>query len=112
MIDEQGFLYIVERKKDMIIVSGFNVYPIEVENVISHHPDVQEVAVVGLRDKEGLEIIKACIVKRNPNLTRNEIIEYCKTYLTPYKVPKIVEFTDAIPKSQIGKVLKRELRNH
>lgn len=111
-IDEQGFLFIVERKKDMIIISGFNVYPIEIENVIARHPDVQEVAVIGLRDNEGQEIVKACIVKRTPNLTRHEIIDYCKTYLTPYKVPKIVEFMDVLPKSQIGKVLKRELKNY
>lgn len=108
-IDEQGYLSIVDRKKDMIIISGFNVYPIEIENVIASHPRVQEVAVIGVRDKQGNEIIKAFIVKKGA-LTRNKIIAYCKAYLTPYKIPHIVTFVDSLPKSNVGKVLKRALR--
>lgn len=109
-VDEAGFLHIIDRKKDMINISGFNVYPIDIENVISQHPDVLEVGVVGVRDKEGQEIIKACIVRRDPRLTRNAILAHCKLYLTGYKIPKIIEFMESLPKSNVGKVLKRELR--
>lgn len=109
-MDERGFLTIVDRKKDIIIISGFNVYPIEIERIIEKHPDVQEAAVVGILDKEGLEIIKASIVRRNSRLTRDIIIAYCKQYLTPYKIPKIIEFVESLPKSNVGKVLKRMLR--
>ncbi len=109
-MDEAGFLSIVDRKKDTIIISGFNVYPIEIEQVIEKHPDVQEVAVVGISGKEGQEIIKAYIIRQDITLTRNEIIEHCKKYLTAYKIPKIIEFVESLPKSNVGKVLKRKLR--
>lgn len=111
-VDEQGFLSIIERKKDMIIVSGFNVYPIEVETVIASHPDVQEVAVLGIKEADGQEIIKACIIKNTSSLTRDQIIKHCQAYLTHYKVPKTIEFVDNIPKSPIGKVLKKDLRGY
>ncbi len=110
-IDKQGFLYLIDRQKDMIIISGFNVYPIDVENVIASHPDVQEVAVFGIKDIEGQEIIKACIVRRKPTLTRAQIIAHCQVYLTPYKIPKIIDFVASLPRSPIGKVLKKELKN-
>lgn len=109
-IDSDGFLSIVDRKKDMIIVSGFNIYPSEVEAVLLKHPDIQEAAVVGVLDKDGLEIVKACIVLRRPKLNRQDVIAYCKTYLSSYKIPRIIEFRDSLPKSNVGKVLKRELR--
>lgn len=109
-IDADGFLSIVDRKKDMIIVSGFNIYPSEVEAVLLKHPDIQEAAVVGVLDKDGLEIVKACIVLRRPKLNRQDVIAYCKTYLSAYKIPRIIEFRDSLPKSAVGKVLKRELR--
>ncbi len=109
-MNEKGFITIVDRKKDMIIISGFNVYPIEIEHVIEQHPDVQEVAVVGIKDNNGQEIIKACIVPLKPTLSRQAIIAHCKQYLTPYKIPKIVQFYDSLPKSTVGKVLKRALR--
>lgn len=108
-IDEQGFLYMLERAKDIIIISGFNVYPAEIEQILIKHPDILEVAVVGLHRQEGETVIKACIVKRNPDLTREHVIAYCKMYLTAYKIPKIIEFYDSLPKSHIGKILKREL---
>lgn len=109
-IDEKGFITIVDRKKDMIIISGFNVYPIEIEHVIEQHPEVKEVAVVGIKDVHGQEIIKACIVPFTQTLTRQAIIAHCQQYLTPYKIPKIVEFFDTLPKSTVGKILKRTLK--
>ena len=96
----------------MIIVSGFNVYPIEVETVIASHPDVQEVAVLGIKEADGQEIIKACIIKNTSSLTRDQVIKHCQAYLTHNKVPKIIEFVDNIPKSPIGKVLKKDLRGY
>lgn len=109
-MDEKGFVYIVDRKKDMIIVSGFNVYPNEVEAVISELDGVLEVGVVGLPHKTSGEIIKACIVKNDPNITEQDIIDHCRQHLTGYKIPKQIEFTDELPKTNVGKILRRALR--
>ena len=109
-MDEQGFLYLVDRKKDMIVVSGFNVYPNEVEQVIGMHPGVLEVGVVGVVDEESGERVKACIVRKDPNLTSEQIIAHCREHLTAYKVPKIVEFFDELPKTNVGKIMRRSLK--
>jgi long-chain acyl-CoA synthetase len=109
-IDEKGFIYLVDRKKDLIIISGFNVYPNEVEKVISMHPDVAEVGVIGVTDNYGNEQIKAYVVKRNPSLTSDQIITFCREHLTPYKIPKIIEFYSDLPKTNVGKILRRALR--
>ena len=110
-IDHAGFLYLVDRKKDLIVVSGFNVYPNELEQVLSLHQGIQEAGVVGILDHEGNERVKACIVKKDQSLTSRDIITYCRAHLAAYKVPKIIEFYDSLPKSNIGKVLRRELKN-
>lgn len=109
-MDDQGFIYIVDRKKDMIIVSGFNVYPNEVEDVIASHPGVLEVGVIGMPSEQTGEVVKAFIVKKDPNLTEQEILDYAHQKLTRYKVPKIVEFRSELPKSNVGKILRRKLR--
>jgi len=109
-MDEEGFIYLVDRKKDMLLVSGFNVYPNEVEQVISMHPGVLEVGVVGIPDEESGERVKACIVKKDPNLTVEEVIAYCREHLTAYKIPKVVEFFNELPKTNVGKILRRALK--
>ncbi len=109
-IDEKGFIRIVDRKKDMILVSGFNVYPNEIEDVIAAHPDVMEVAAVGVADEHSGEAVKVFIVPRNPSLTREAVIAHCKTSLTAYKVPHLIEFRSELPKTNVGKVLRRLLR--
>ncbi len=107
---EKGFLKIVDRKKDMILISGFNVYPNEVEEVLASHPKVLEVAAVGVPDEKSGEVVKAFIVKKDPSLTEDEVIEYAKKDLTKYKVPKFVEFRSELPKTNVGKILRRALR--
>lgn len=109
-IDESGFVYLVDRRKDMIVVSGFNVYPNEVEQVITMHPGVLEVGVIGVNNDTSGEKVKACIVKKEHTVTKDQIIAHCREHLTAYKVPKIVEFYDELPKSSVGKVLRRALR--
>lgn len=109
-IDEKGFVYLVDRKKDMVVVSGFNVYPNEVEQVIGMMPGVLEVGVVGVPDEHSGEVVKACIVKRDPSLTAEEVIAHCREHLTAYKIPKIVEFYNDLPKTNVGKILRRALR--
>ncbi|RUQ88363.1 long-chain-fatty-acid--CoA ligase [Legionella septentrionalis] len=109
-VDEKGFVYLVDRKKDMILVSGFNVYPNEVEQVISMQPGVLEVGVIGVQEEDASEKVKACIVKRDPNLTADEVISHCRQHLTAYKIPKVVEFYNELPKSNVGKILRRALR--
>jgi long-chain acyl-CoA synthetase len=109
-IDINGFLYVVDRKKDMILVSGFNVYPNEIENVLDEHPDILEAGVIGVPDEKSGEAVKAFIVKKNPLLTEENVHEYCKFNLTGYKRPKYIEFVDKLPKSPVGKILHRELR--
>ena len=110
-MDEEGYIYLVDRKKDMIVVSGFNVYPNEVEQVIGMHPGVLEVGIVGVSDQESGERVKACIVKKDPNLTSEEIIAHCREHLAAYKVPKIIEFFNELPKTNVGKILRRALKD-
>jgi long-chain acyl-CoA synthetase len=111
VMDERGYTKIVDRKKDMILVSGFNVYPNEIEDVIASHPGVLECAVIGVPDAKSGETVKAFVVKKDPNLTAEEIIKFCATQLTNYKVPKQVEFRTDLPKTNVGKILRRELRD-
>ncbi len=110
-MDEQGFFYIVDRKKDMILVSGFNVYPNEVEDVIATHAGVLEVAAVGVPDEKSGEAVKVVIVKKDPALTAEDVRAHCKANMTGYKLPKYVEFRTELPKSNVGKILRRELRD-
>ncbi|WP_415906189.1 AMP-binding protein [Neptuniibacter sp. QD72_48] len=109
-IDEEGYFRIVDRAKDMIIVSGFNVYPNEVEDVITQHPDVVECAAIGIPDDKTGEIVKVFVVSNNPDLSREDVRDWCKDKLTRYKVPKQVEFAEDLPKSNVGKVLRRLLK--
>ncbi|KHN56151.1 long-chain fatty acid--CoA ligase [Pectobacterium fontis] len=109
--DDEGFLKVIDRKKDMILVSGFNVYPTEIEDVISRHPKVSESAVVGVENEISGEAVKAFVVKRDNSLTKEELITHCRRNLTGYKVPKEIEFCDDLPKSNVGKILRRELRD-
>jgi long-chain acyl-CoA synthetase len=106
-----GYTKIVDRKKDMILVSGFNVYPNEIEEVIASHPGVLECAVIGVEDSRSGEAVKAFVVKKDPNVTAEDIIKYCGTQLTNYKVPKQIEFRTGLPKTNVGKILRRELRD-
>jgi len=106
-----GFIKIVDRKKDMILVSGFNVYPNEVEDVIASHPGVLECAVIGVPDAKSTEAVKAFVVKKDPNVTAEDIIKFCATQLTGYKMPKHIEFRTDLPKTNVGKILRRALRD-
>ena len=108
--DERGFVYLVDRKKDMILVSGFNVYPSEIEEVVSAHPDVLEVGAIGVLDDQSGEAVKIIVVKRSPGLTEESLDEYCRANLAAYKCPKQVVFVNDLPKSNVGKILRRELR--
>lgn len=108
--DDDGFFRIVDRKKDMILVSGFNVYPNEIEEVVASHPKVLEVAAIGVPHDSSGEAVKVVLVKKDDSLTEKEVIEYCRENLTAYKVPKLVEFRDELPKTNVGKILRRELR--
>ena len=110
IFDIDGFLKIVDRKKEMVLVSGFNVYPNEVEHVISSHPKVLEVGVIGVSDEKTTEAVKAVIVKKDDSLTPQEIKDFCKEKLTNYKCPKHVGFTDELPKSNVGKILRRIIK--
>ena len=111
VMSADGYTKIVDRKKDMILVSGFNVYPNEIEEVIASHPGVLECAVIGVQDAKSGEAVKAFVVKKDPNLTAEDIIKFCATQLTGYKVPKQIEFRTALPKTNVGKILRRELRD-
>jgi len=110
-MDEAGFFRIVDRLKDMILVSGFNVYPNEVESIIAGHEGVLEVGVIGIPDGKRGEVVKAVIVRKDPSLTEAEVIEHCRKGLTAYKVPRVVEFRAELPKTNVGKILRRELRD-
>ena len=110
MMHEDGFFQIVDRKKDMILVSGFNVYPNEIEEVVAGHPKVLEVAAVGIPDDKSGEVVKLFVVKKDNSLTEKELIEYCRSNMTGYKVPKQVEFRKELPKTNVGKILRRALR--
>lgn len=110
-INKDGFVYIVDRKKDMILVSGFNVYPNEIEEVVVGHDDVLEAAAIGIPDQKSGEAVKVYAVKKGGNLTSEELISYCRQHLTGYKVPKNIEFRDELPKTNVGKILRRALRD-
>jgi len=111
VMDADGYTKIVDRKKDMILVSGFNVYPNEIEEVIASHAGVLECAVIGVEDAKSGEAVKAFIVRKDPALTAEEVIKFCHTQLTAYKVPKHIEFRTSLPKTNVGKILRRELRD-
>jgi long-chain acyl-CoA synthetase len=110
-MDEQGYFYIVDRKKDMILVSGFNVYPNEIEDVIATMPGVLEVAAVGVPDEKSGEAVKVVIVKKDESLTAEQVKAFCKEQLTGYKQPRLIEFRSELPKTNVGKILRRELRD-
>jgi long-chain acyl-CoA synthetase len=110
-MDEGGFVYIEDRKKDMILVSGFNVYPNEIESVVAAHPGVLEVAAVAQDDERSGEVVALFVVRKDPNLTEQQLIDYCRSELTGYKVPKHVYFRTELPKTNVGKILRRELRD-
>ena len=111
-VDEKGFFQIVDRKKDMILVSGFNVYPNEVEDVIVTHPKILEAAAIGVPHEKSGEVVKVFVVKKpGQEITEDEIMQFCKKELTGYKCPKMVEFRDELPKSNVGKILRKDLRN-
>jgi long-chain acyl-CoA synthetase len=111
VVDERGYFRIVDRKKDMILVSGFNVYPNEVEDVLTQMPGVLEAAAVGVSDAKTGEAVKVVIVKRDPGLSEADVRAYCEANLTGYKRPKVVEFRKDLPKTPVGKILRRELRD-
>lgn len=109
-VDKDGYVYIVDRKKDMILVSGFNVYPNEIEDVLATCDGILEAAAVGVPDESSGEAVKAFVVKKNPDLSEDDVIKHCREYLTRYKVPKLVEFRESLPKTNVGKILRKELR--
>jgi long-chain acyl-CoA synthetase len=111
VMDERGYVSIVDRKKDMVLVSGFNVYPNEVEGIVAMHPGVLECAVVGVPDEQTGEAVKLFVVKRDTSLTAEQIMEFCQSQLTAYKRPKQIEFRSELPKTNVGKILRRELRD-
>ncbi|PSJ80614.1 AMP-binding protein [Neisseria iguanae] len=111
VMDEKGWFKLVDRKKDLIVISGFNVYPNEIEEVIAHHDKVLEVACIGVPNEKTGEALKVFVVRKDNSLTDKELIDFCRTELTAYKVPKDIEFRDELPKSNVGKILRRELRN-
>ncbi len=110
-MDERGLSYIEDRKKDMILVSGFNVYPNEVEGVAAKMPEILEVAAVAQDDERSGEIVALFVVRKEPSLTAEQVIAFCKKELTGYKVPKVIYFRDELPKTNVGKILRRELRD-
>ena len=111
VMDARGYTKIVDRKKDMILVSGFNVYPNEIEGVIASHPGVLECACIGVPDAHSGEAVKLFVVRRDPTLTAEQLMNFCKEQFTAYKKPKYIEFRDELPKTNVGKILRRELRD-
>ena len=111
LMDEDGYFKIVDRKKDMILVSGFNVYPNEIEEVLSTHPKILESAAVGIKDSKSGEVVKVFVVKKDESLTEEEVLAHCRASMTGYKIPKLVEFRKDLPKTNVGKILRRELRD-
>ncbi len=109
-MDENGYVFLVDRQKDIILVSGFNVYPNEIEEVISQHPGVREVAAIGVPHERTGEAVKLYVEPKDPNLSAEELIKFAKQFLTSYKVPRLVEFREELPKSNVGKILRKELR--
>jgi long-chain acyl-CoA synthetase len=110
-MDADGYFRIVDRKKDMILVSGFNVYPNEIEEVMAQHPGVLEVAAIGVPDEKSGEVVKIFVVKKSETLTAQTLKEFAREKLTAYKVPKYIEFRTELPKSNVGKILRKELRS-
>jgi long-chain acyl-CoA synthetase len=110
-MDAQGRFYIVDRKKDMILVSGFNVYPNEIEGVVAMHSGVLEVAAIGVPDSKSGEVVKVFVVRKDPALTSAQVLAHCREQLTGYKIPKYVEFRNELPKTNVGKILRRELKD-
>ena len=111
-MDERGYFRITDRKKDMIIVSGFKVFPNQIEDVVAMHPGVAEVGAIGVPDERSGEAVKIVVVRKDPALTEQALLEHCRQHLTGYKIPKIVEFrTEPLPKSNLGKILRRQLRD-
>jgi long-chain acyl-CoA synthetase len=110
-MDANGFFYIVDRKKDMILVSGFNVFPNEIEDVVAGMPGILEVAAVGIPDEKSGEAVKLVVVKKDSSITADDIRSYCREELTGYKQPKVIEFRTELPKTNVGKILRRELRD-
>ena len=110
VVQADNYVRIVDRKKDMILVSGFNVYPNEVEDVVCRHPDIVEAAVIGVPEKESGEAVKLFVVKSRPTLSEQDILTYCREHLAGYKVPKFIEFRESLPKSNVGKILRKDLR--
>ena len=111
VMDEEGYTHIIDRKKDMILVSGFNVFPNELEQVVALCPGVLECAAVGVADDKQGEAIKVFVVRSDPSLTEDDVVRYCHEHLTGYKRPKYIEFRDELPKTNVGKILRRELRD-
>ena len=109
-VDHLGYVYLVDRKKDMILVSGFNVYPNEVEEAVAMHEGVGDVAAIGVADENSGEVVKIFVVRKDPNLTAEELIAHCRKHLTGYKVPKQVEFRADLPRTNVGKILRRALK--
>jgi long-chain acyl-CoA synthetase len=111
-MDERGFFKITDRKKDMIVVSGFKVFPNQIEDVVAMHPAVEEVAAIGVPDEKSGEVVKIVVVRRDAGLTQSQLIDHCRQFLTDYKLPKIIEFrTEPLPKTNLGKILRRQLRD-
>ena len=109
-VDKDGFITIVDRLKDMIIVSGFNVYPTELEQTLTSHPKIAQCAAIGAKDRKSGEVVKMFVVKSDESLTEKEVRDFCKQNMAPYKVPKTIEFRDSLPMSNVGKVLRKELQ--
>ena len=110
-MDARGYFKIVDRKKDMILVSGFNVYPNEIEDVIAMCPGVLEVCAVSIPDEKSSEAVRVVIVKKDPGLTKEIVLAFCRAHLTGYKLPRVIEFWDELPKTNVGKVLRRTVRD-
>jgi long-chain acyl-CoA synthetase len=109
-IDDRGFIRLTDRKKDMIVASGFKIWPNEIEEVVALHPGVLDVGAVGVPDPRSGEAVKIVVVRKDPEVTAEMLIEHCRKYLTGYKIPRYVEFRQSLPRSNIGKVLRRSLR--
>jgi long-chain acyl-CoA synthetase len=113
VMDERGNVRLTDRKKDIIVVSGFKVFPNEIEDVLAMHPGVLEAGAIGVPDERSGEVVKAVVVRRDPALTESDVVAHCKQHLTAYKVPRLVEFrSEPLPKTNIGKILRRALRDN
>jgi long-chain acyl-CoA synthetase len=109
-VDDEGYIKIVDRLKDMIVVSGFNVYPNELEQTLTVHPEVLQCAAIGIPDTKAGEVVKIFVVRSNPELSEKQVIDFCKQNMAGYKVPKFIEFRDELPMSNVGKVLRKDLK--